>query len=122
MTTRASTRSGVASDISPIGMSVREHIRQLLRDDPAYRAEYERLEPYERIARQVMWRRAELGLTQRELAERMGTSHSVISRIENGQHATSVKTLHRLAAALDTDLVIDFSKKRTRPGPRKAAA
>lgn len=39
----------------------------------------------------------------------MGTSHSVISRIESGQQATSVSTLRRLAKALDTRLVVGFS-------------
>ncbi len=38
----------------------------------------------------------------------MGTSHSVISRIESGQHPTSVTTLRRLAAAFDTHLVVGF--------------
>jgi transcriptional regulator with XRE-family HTH domain len=53
-------------------------------------------------------RRAELGLTQEQLAERMGTSHSAISRIESGQHRTSVATLERLARALEVRFVIGF--------------
>ncbi len=40
-------------------------------------------------------------LTQQQLAERMGTSHSAISRVESGQHRTSVATLERLAQALE---------------------
>lgn len=39
----------------------------------------------------------------------MGTSHSAISRIERGQHSTSVETLRRLADALETHLVVGFS-------------
>ena len=53
-------------------------------------------------------RRAELGLTQGQLAERMGTSHSAISRIESGQHRTSVATLERLAQALEVRFVMGF--------------
>jgi transcriptional regulator with XRE-family HTH domain len=60
------------------------------------------------IARFVIQRRAELGLTQAQLAERMGTSHSAISRVESGQHRTSVATLQRLAAALDARFVMGF--------------
>jgi transcriptional regulator with XRE-family HTH domain len=60
-------------------------------------------------------RRGELGLTQQVLAERMGTSHSAISRIESGQHRTSVATLERLAAALEVRLVLGFET-----GPREA--
>jgi transcriptional regulator with XRE-family HTH domain len=60
-------------------------------------------------------RRGELGLTQEQLAKRMGTSHSAISRIESGQHRTSVATLERLAQALDVRFVIGFES-----GPREA--
>ncbi len=38
----------------------------------------------------------------------MGTSHSAISRIESGQHRTSVATLERLALALDARFVVGF--------------
>lgn len=41
-------------------------------------------------------RRASLGLTQAELAARMGTTASAISRIESGHHATSAQTLKKL--------------------------
>ena len=50
----------------------------------------------------------DLGLTQAELASRMGTSHSAISRIESGQHPTTVTTLQRLAAALELRFVMGF--------------
>jgi ribosome-binding protein aMBF1 (putative translation factor) len=64
--------------------------------------------PYEGIARFVIMRRAELGLTQEQLAERMGTSHSAISRVESGRHRASVATLERLAQALEVRFVIGF--------------
>lgn len=82
--------------------------RRRRRRDPEYQAAQERLAPYERIARFVIMRRAELGLTQEQLAERMGTSHSAISRIESGQHRASVATLERLADALEVRLVMGF--------------
>jgi ribosome-binding protein aMBF1 (putative translation factor) len=76
--------------------------------NPEYQAQLRRLAPFERIARMVIARRMVAGWTQQELADRMGTSHSVISRIESGQHPTSVKTLVRLAAAFETHLVVGF--------------
>ncbi len=73
-----------------------------------HRGAHERLTPYEGIARFVIRRRAELTLTQQQLAERMGTSHSAISRIESGQHRTSVATLERLAQAVEVRFVMGF--------------
>jgi DNA-binding XRE family transcriptional regulator len=52
------------------------------------------------IAKLVATRRETLGLSQRELAKRAGISHTVISRIEGGEHSPSPKTLERLAEAL----------------------
>ncbi len=98
----------------PVGRSAAEARRQRRRH-PDYRAAQERLAPYEGIAWFVIRRRAELGLTQEQLAERMGTSHSAISRIERGQHRTSVATLERLAQALEARFVIGFET-----GPREA--
>lgn len=46
--------------------------------------------------------RSEAGLSQRELAERMGTTQSVISRLEEGGGARNrIDTLARVATALD---------------------
>src|SRR5690242_21208972 len=94
--------------VSPIGTTAADASRRRRRGDAAYRAAHERLAPYEGIARMVIMRRAELGLTQQQLAERMGTSHSAISRIESGQHRTSVATLERLARALDLRFLVGF--------------
>ncbi len=91
--------------------------RRRRRSNPEYRTARKRLFPYEGIARFVIMRRAELGLTQEQLAERMGTSHSAISRIESGQHRTSVATLERLAQALEVRFVMGFET-----GPREAPA
>ena len=56
--------------------------------------------------------RAEAGLSQRELAERMGTTQSVISRLEEGGGARNrIDTLARVATALDRHLVVSFPEK-----------
>lgn len=53
--------------------------------------------------------RTEAGLSQRELADRMGTTQSVISRLEEGGGARNrIDTLARLARALDRHLVLSF--------------
>jgi ribosome-binding protein aMBF1 (putative translation factor) len=93
---------------SPIGSTTRGASRRRARRSAAYREAQERLAPYEQLARIVIRRRMDLGLTQEELASRMGTSYSAISRIESGQHSTSVQTLQRLAAALEMRFVMGF--------------
>ena len=92
----------------PIGTSVEAHNEQRSACSHKFRETQERLRPFEEIARVVIMRRAELGLTQQELAERMGTTKSVISRIESGQHRSGTDTLRRLAQALDGHAVIGF--------------
>ncbi|MGH9245737.1 MAG: helix-turn-helix domain-containing protein [Acidimicrobiales bacterium] len=98
----------MAKNHSPIGSSVEDHINQRRARSTTYRETQDRLRPFEEIARMVIMRRAQLGLTQQELADRMGTTKSVISRIESGQHRTSTDTLRRIAEALDGHAVIGF--------------
>lgn len=53
--------------------------------------------------------RSEAGLSQRELAHRMGTTQSVISRLEEGGGARNrIDTLARVATALGRHLVLSF--------------
>ena len=95
-------------DVSPVGSTTAEGSARRARRSAGYREAQERLAPYEQLARIVIRRRLDLGLTQEQLAERMGTSYSAISRIESGQHSTSVQTLQRLAAALEMRFVMGF--------------
>jgi ribosome-binding protein aMBF1 (putative translation factor) len=93
---------------NPVGTDATSGRRRRAQRSAEYRAEEQRLAPFEQVARMVIGRRIELKITQEELAERMGTSASAISRIESGQHATSVRTLERLAEALEAKLVVGF--------------
>lgn len=102
---------------SPIGTTVSEDVEQRRARSATFAKTQDRLRPFEEIARVVIMRRAQLGLTQQELAERMGTTKSVISRIESGQHRTSTDTLRRLAEALDGHAVIGFDFGSTQPTP-----
>ena len=103
---------------SPVGDPVSTGAARRSALSTEYREEAARIAPFEEIARIVLMRRAELGLSQRELAERMKTSHSAISRIESGQHRTSVDTLRRLADALELRLLIGFESGPT-ANPRR---
>lgn len=69
---------------------------------------------YGRLAAQVVVRRSELLLSQRELAELCGTTQSAIARFESGTRPPKLDTLIRIAEALDCELDVEF-RPRTRP-------
>ncbi len=85
-----------------------EDFKAQLLQDSKVRQEYEALEPQFSLLRQVIARRNELKLSQAQLAKRVGTEQSAISRLENGYANTTVKTLHAVAKALDADLEISL--------------
>ncbi len=90
--------------------------KQLVEDmlkDPAVRAEYKRIEREEMpMLDAILNARAEAGLTQAQVAERMGTKAPAVARLENalvtGKHSPSVATLQKYAAALGKRLEVRF--------------
>jgi predicted transcriptional regulator len=60
------------------------------------------------IAGKVAERRVAMNLSQRELAERTGTTQSAIARLERGGRPPRIDTLLRIAEALDCELVVDL--------------
>jgi predicted transcriptional regulator len=58
------------------------------------------------LAEELVERRISLGLSQTEVAARMGTSQSAVARLETGQADVRLSTLERYAAAVDN--VLDF--------------
>lgn len=101
-------RAATAPQPSPVGTSASQRIKRKLARNERYRAAHARLAPFEQLARIAIMRRAHLGLSQQQVAERMGTTTSVISRIESGQHRTSTETLRRLAEALEGRALLGF--------------
>ena len=60
------------------------------------------------IAEKVAERRVEKNLSQRELAELVGTTQSAIARLERGGRPPRIDTLLRIAEALDCDLQVEL--------------
>lgn len=56
------------------------------------------------LAEQLVAARLSLGLTQTEVAARMGTSQSAVARLESGDADVRMSTLERYAAALERTL------------------
>ena len=79
-----------------------EEIKARLLADPKVKAEYDALAPEFGIAAELLKARLRAGLSQAELAARMGTSQSTIARLESGQTLPSTKALLRYAEATAT--------------------
>ncbi len=79
---------------------------------PEVRQEYEALQPEFQLLRRMLQARQQAGLTQEEVAERMGTKRSAVARLETmlstGKHSPSIATLQRYAQAVGSKLDIYF--------------
>jgi ribosome-binding protein aMBF1 (putative translation factor) len=62
------------------------------------------------VVRRLADARQEQGLSQTVLAARMGTSQSVVARLESGTLDMRLSTLDRYAAALGLELVVDVGE------------
>ena len=79
---------------------------------PGVRKAYDALEDEFAFLDEVLKARASSGLTQAQLAERVGTTQSAIARLESGAGKPSVATLQRYANALGYKVVIKLVKSR----------
>lgn len=84
-----------------------EFKKRLLRNKE-FREEYERLAPEFELARMLIRKRIEKGFTQGELAQRIGTKQSAISRLESGGYNPSFALLKKVAKALNADLKVSI--------------
>jgi ribosome-binding protein aMBF1 (putative translation factor) len=94
--------------VSPLGQDAGTAAARRRASDPKYAELEKKYEVALAIADLVILHRTRTGLTQEELAARMGTSVSAISRLESGFHIPSLETLRKLAAALGGRVKIDI--------------
>ena len=85
--------------------------------EPKYRRAYEALEEEFVLESAVIDARNRAGLTQKELAKKMGTTQPVVARLESGRVRPSMRTLERLAEATGSRLLISFEPRETRRPP-----
>jgi ribosome-binding protein aMBF1 (putative translation factor) len=88
---------------------------------PTYRDTYNELEDEFALAAAMIAARGDAGLTQDELAKRMGTTATVISRLESGRVRPSTRTLERFAEATGHKLRISFERQGRTRSARTAA-
>jgi transcriptional regulator with XRE-family HTH domain len=79
---------------------------------PGVKAEYEALGPEFELLRQMLGARTKAGLSQADVAARMGTQAPAITRLESslssGKHSPSIGTLKRYAEAVGCELQVKF--------------
>jgi ribosome-binding protein aMBF1 (putative translation factor) len=93
-------------------------IRRSLLTDPEVKAEYDRLGPIFAVVGEMIEARQAAGLTQAQIATRMGTSQSVVARLENARHMPTFGMVTRYAAALGRRLDIRLVPGGSRHGAR----
>ena len=88
-------------------VSFREHFNEEMKN-PLVRKAYNDLEPKYRLINEIMHKRIEKNISQKQLAKKLGTGQSAMSRFESGNYNPSYEFLQKLAKALDSELVITF--------------
>jgi len=88
--------------------------RRLEAMSDAERAEFDEAYDATRLAldvgEQIRDAREEAGLSQRDLAKKMGTSQAAIARLEAGGVGATLTTLHRVAVALGRRVTVELSE------------
>ncbi|MGA7878279.1 MAG: helix-turn-helix transcriptional regulator [Desulfoferrobacter sp.] len=91
-----------------------EMVGKMLKD-PEVKAEYDALKPEFELLDELLKARDEAGLTQEEVARRMGTSRPAVARIEAGGgskgHSPSIATLRKYAEAVGCKLEVKLVRK-----------
>jgi len=86
-----------------------EDVKRELLQSTEVKEEYDKLKVLYDIKREIIKLRLEKGLSQKDLAERVGTKQSAISRLENGEYNPSIEFLSKVANALGKELNVKFN-------------
>ena len=89
-------------------MTYQEYKAKIFAEQPEVKAEYDQLAPQYEVIRTAIASRKEAGLTQKQLAEKMGTKQANISRFENGNANPSLEFLQKMASCMGKTLHITF--------------
>jgi predicted transcriptional regulator len=91
-------------------MKTLKSIKRTLLTAPEVKAEYDALGPEFDLARELIAARASAGLSQAEVAQRMGTTQSVVARLESGKRPPSLRTVQRYAQAVGARAVVHIER------------
>ena len=82
--------------------------KKRLMNNPEFRSEYAKADAEFAVIEALVKARMNAGLTQTELADRIGTTQSAIARLEGGGVSPSLATLRRYAEATGTTLKVSL--------------
>lgn len=80
-------------------MSSVGQLKKRWRSDSEFREAYNALNPEFQLAHRLIAARDRAGLSQAEVARRMGTTQSTVARLESGQKLPAMSSLQRYAEA-----------------------
>ena len=86
-----------------------DYRQKKLHDDPAFRERWERSALARAVAIRLVGYRIENGLSQRQLATKLGMKQPAIARLEAGEHNPSMDTLIHLSRTLCIEFLVDIS-------------
>ena len=86
-----------------------EEVQNRLMKDPEFKMEYEKLKPRYALIAQIIDARNQLNMTQEELALRVGTQKSNISRLESGLYNPSLDFITKIAQGLNKEIIISLT-------------
>lgn len=83
-------------------------LRKELLSNPEVKKEYDRLAPRYAVISSIIEARVKRGMTQKDVADRIGTKQSAIARLEAGNTNPSIGFLEKIASVLGTKLTIQL--------------
>ncbi len=89
-------------------MSNYKDLKKRLLKNKGIRKEYERLRPEYELLDKIISLRLEHNITQKQLAKKLNTKQSAISRLEKGMINPTITYLNKLASAFGKKLVVEF--------------
>ena len=94
--------------MSKAGISFEEMKTDMLKDEE-FKIEYEKLKPRYEAIEQIIRARKEQNITQAELAKRVGTQKSNISRLESGNYNPGLDFLAKIAESLGKKISVTIN-------------
>ena len=86
-----------------------EEVHNRLMKDEEFKAEFEKLKPRYELIAQIIDARSQLNITQEELAQRVGTQKSNISRFESGSYNSTLDFFTKVARSLGKEVHISLN-------------